>query len=123
MVERGWRGARECSLALDVRGVHVTHLIKGALEPEVLAMIRPRPHIRVVAVPRWWFRAWLWGLLIVGSVRGRWAAVLVDHERTGREIAWWCRRWGVGLARIHETAEGYDLWVGNDRRALSDLVP
>lgn len=123
LVERGWRGARECSLALNARGIDVTHLVKGVLEPEVLAMIRPYPYIRLVAVSPGWFRPCAWRALVAGTLLGRWAAVLVDHERTGREIAWWCRLFGLRVASIRETGDGYELWIGHDRRDLSALVP
>ena len=87
----------------------VTHLIKGRLEADVRAMIRPYPGVRLISVSRPAFRAWLWSLLMWGTVWGRLKWVLIDHERTLREIAWWCRACGVTPVFIQETAQGYDL--------------
>ena len=109
VVERGWRGARECSIALSARAVPVTHLIKGSLKADLRAMIRPYPGVELISVPRAMFRAWLWGLLVWGTMLGRVRWVLVDHERTLREVAWWCRVCGLTLVFIQETAQGYDL--------------
>lgn len=109
VVERGWRGARECSITLSARAVPVTHLIKGSLKTNLRAMIRPYPGVRLVCVPRIAFRAWLWGMLVWGTMLRRVKWVLVDHERTLREVAWWCRVCGVTPVFIQETAEGYDL--------------
>lgn len=109
VVERGWRGARECSIALSARAVPVTHLIKGSLQADLRAMIHPYPGVRLVSVPRAAFRAWLWGLLVWGTMWGRLKWVLVDHERTLREVAWWCRVCGLTPVFIQETGQGYDL--------------
>ena len=111
VVERGWRGARECSITLSARAVPVTHLIKGSLKTNLRAMIRPYPGVRLVSVPRLAFRAWLWGLLAWGTMWGRLRWVLVDHERTLREVAWWCHLFGLRLVLVHETEMGYALEV------------
>ena len=109
VVERGWRGARECSLTLNAWAIPVTHLIKGYLSPELRAMVQPHPYIRIVSAPRVAFRIWLWGMLLWCTARGRIQWLLVDHERTLREVTWWCRMCGVILVVIHETAQGFTL--------------
>jgi hypothetical protein len=109
VVERGWRGARECSITLSARAVPVTHLIKGSLKADLRAMIRPYPGVRLVSVPRIAFRAWLWALLVWGTMWGRLRWVLIDHERTLKEVAWWCRMCGLTSVFIQETGQGYDL--------------
>jgi hypothetical protein len=123
VVERGWRGVRECSIALSAQAVPVTHLIKGRLGADVRAMIRPYPGVRLVSVPRIAFRAWLWGLLAWGTIWGRLRWVLVDHERTLREVAWWCRVCGVTPVFIQETDQGYDLRRSDgERLSLQALI-
>jgi len=123
VVERGWRGARECSITLSARAVPVTHLIKGSLKADLRAMIRPYPGVQLVSVPRAAFRAWLWGLLVWGTVRGRLKWVLVDHERTLREVAWWCRVCGLTPVFIQETGPGYDLRrPDGGRLSLANLI-
>jgi hypothetical protein len=56
-VERGWQGMRELSLAVSRRGVLVDVLIKGAVAPDVLAMVTRPIGMRVIAVRRTWFLA------------------------------------------------------------------
>jgi len=119
VVERGWRGARECSLVLSTVGVPVTHLIKGFLNAELREMIRPYPGIRMISVPRPLFRLWLWWTLCWQTTTGRLRWVLLDHERTLREISWWCRRFGLTSVAVHETHQGYELWVGGRHMPLA----
>jgi len=115
VVERGWRGARECSLILSRMGIPVTHVIKGYLNAELRAMIQPYPGVRLVSVPRVVFRTWLWWLLVWRTLTGRLQWLLVDHDRTRREISWWCRAFGLTLVSIRETDHRYELWVGSQR--------
>ena len=86
VVERGWRGARQCSLALDAMAIPVTHLIKGYLTPELRAMVRPYPHIRLVSVPRVLFRVWLWPIVLWQTATGRLRWMHIDHERTFKGV-------------------------------------
>ena len=111
LVERGWRGARACSLALQQQGVAVTHLIKGSVPAEVLGMVRPYPLIRLVAVPRPLFRVWFWLYLLRQAVTRRPGWVLIDNERTLQELRGFCRRFGLALVVVQELAERYELSV------------
>ena len=108
-VERGWRGARECSRTLSRQGIAVTHVVKGWAPKEVRALVTPLPFVRMVWVPRWWFRLPLWVLLVAGSLRRRVRWVVVDHERTLREVSGWCKRTGVTLLWMQEHEHGYQL--------------
>ena len=121
VVERGWHGARECSLALDAMAIPVTHLIKGYLNAGLRTMIRPYPHIRIVSVPRVLFRIWLWRLVLWQTLTGHLRWILIDHERTLREVAWWCRIFRLTPVVIRETEQGYELWVGGRRMSFSSL--
>ena len=57
VVERGWQGARECSLILARQGIRVTHLVKGRLPSGVRALIQPVQGIVLRDAPPWRF----WG--------------------------------------------------------------
>ena len=108
-VEVGWRGMRECSLALARQGASVLVLIKGDVAPDVLAMITRPPSLVLRDVPA---RRFAWQLarhllsengaptphlLIVNKTKThRWAAAL------GR-----LRHWRV--LRLEETDQGYRL--------------
>ncbi len=121
LVERGWRGARTCSLLLSHQAIPVTHLIKGAVSPEVLAMIEPHPALSMLSVRRGLFRLTAWGLLVVKTFTGRLRWLLIDQERTLKELAWWCRVWGLTPVLIRETAEGYDCWVDGHQVSVDEL--
>ena len=121
VVERGWRGARGCSLELAAQGIPVRHAIKGTLSREILAMIAPREGIRVTAAPRWRFRLQVWSILIGETLTRRLRWVMIDHERTWRELAWWCRLWGLTPVWIAEVAEAYELRVAGAPRTLAEL--
>jgi hypothetical protein len=121
VVERGWFGARDCSLELSARGVPVLHAIKGRLTADELRLIEPRPLITIRAVPRPIFRAWLWLAIARLAARRRIRWCLVDHERTARELAPWLRLLGVRLIELRERADGYDL-VAEGRLTSPDQV-
>ena len=99
--------------------IPVTHLIKGYLNREVLAMIRPYPHIQLMSVPRPLFRAWIWWWLCWWTGTGRLRWLLVDHERTLREVSWWCRAFGPIPVFIREADQGYELQVHGQRLPLT----
>ena len=122
IVERGWRGARTCSKDLSAHGVFVRHLIKGWLSPEVCAMIQPWPRTTLISTPRWLFRAQLWWWLMGMTLSGRLRWVLIDHERTWRETAWWCRWTGITPVMIQEVGEAYALEIGGRRVTCADIV-
>ncbi len=122
LVERGWQGARECSLALAPRGIRVTHLVKGRLPADVRALIQPVEGIAIADAPRWWFRGSLWSRLIWGSLTRRLRWILCDHERTLAAIQPWCGPMGVTPVLIRELAEGAELSVRGRVRTLSELV-
>ena len=122
VVERGWRGARECSLTLALQGIRVTHLIKGRLGPEVRGLIRPVQGIALVAAPRWRFRLWFWAHLLSGAIRRRAMWALFDHERTLAAAGPWCRRLGVSPVLIREFGERFELSVQGHPLTLAELV-
>ena len=148
LVEHSWAGARQCSLALGERGIAVTHLIKGRVSREELAMIAPRSvsppkaaqsatadcgpssretergvapaPIRVVSATRLWFRP-RWWLMAAGlALRGRLGWCLVDHERTVRELTPLARWLGARVVEIRDHDAGYDLFIDGDAVSLND---
>lgn len=122
VVERGWRGARECANAANAAGAPVIHLIKGRISPQVREMIGPTPQQQVVAWPRPLFYLGLWCWLVPRALLGRVRWVLVDHERTYRGLSRWGRWCGVTPVTIREGEEGWTLWRGDARVPLDALV-
>ena len=121
VVERGWRGARECSLVLQRHGIKVTHVIKGRLSPDLQRVIVPYPLIRLIVVPRVLFRPCLWAALIAASVRGRLGWLILDHERTLREVSGWCRAFGITPVLIEERASDYRLLRDGSAAAVASV--
>ena len=99
--------------------IPVTHLVKGYLSADLRAMIRPVAHTRLVTVPRPLFRVALWWFLVWRTLLGRLRWLLLDHERTLREVSWWCRTFGVVPVSIRETEHGYELWVRGEQMPLA----
>jgi hypothetical protein len=97
--------------------IPVTHLIKGSLSRELRRMIRPYPHIAILSVVRPLFRVWLWWLIATRTFRGRLRWIVLDNERTLRQLSWWCRTFGVTPVSIHELGQHYELCV--DGRSVS----
>lgn len=89
LVERGWQAAREWSLHQRPPQAAVVHLIKGVLDQEVRALIRPVPHVKLLAVPRKMFWPAAFALFLWYAVRGRLQAALVDNERSRRRLGHW----------------------------------
>ena len=121
LVERGWRGARQCSLALNANRICVTHLVKGRLSREIRELIAPYPFIRVRAVPRWMFPAWARGMLIGAAMRRRLRWVLIDNPRTLARLTPRCRQAGAVPVLINELDEGFELQVEGRPRAFRDV--
>ena len=101
-VEHGWRGARECAIAVTAHGIPVTHLIRGQVPPQVLAMIRPLPGERLLTSPRTLYSLGRWWLLCAAAASRRAGWLLVDNERTLGAIAWWSRRCGWKMVLVQE---------------------
>ena len=115
LVERGWQAARECSLDLERRGIEVLHLIKGRVDPDVLALITPVPNSRLMSIPRTLFwcvawSCWLWLLL-----RGRLRIVLVDNQRSLERLYWWAQFTHVQLMMVRPGNAGYEVWARERR--------
>ncbi len=109
LVERGWRGARTCSLELAAQGIGTTHLIKGSVGGDVRALIQPRDGVRIVDVPRGLFRPAVWAYLAGAAVTRRMRWVLADSERTLREVAPWCRVTRAVPLLIRDAPQGYEV--------------
>ena len=102
-VEDGWRSARVLSLALvQQEGCRVTHYIKGRVDPSVLRIIVPYPEMQLVPVERLWFKVARRLVLVWGLARKRIALLLVDNERTFRQMFPLAQRWGVPVVLAEE---------------------
>ena len=119
LVERGWQAARECSLDLQPRGICVVHLLKGRLSRSVRALIEPKPHVRIISMPRKLFWPVMWlvccGLILTGRLR----SFLVDNERSYRRLSWWARVARLNLTMVQQGVEGYELRVGSQHLSRS----
>lgn len=91
LVERGWQAAREWSLHQRPPQTTVIHLIKGSLNAEVRALIRPVPMVEVVAIPRKMFWPTAFMLFVWCAGVGRLQAVLVDNARSLRRLGGWAK--------------------------------
>ena len=109
LVERGWQAARVCSLEAEPHGVRVLHVVKGRLDRSVLALIEPKPHIRLVSLPKNFFWPVVFPLMAWCAAISRLRVVVVDNERSARRLAGWARALWVRLMIIQWHAGGYEL--------------
>ena len=121
LVERGWGGARECSLKLQTMGIPVTHLIKGVLGDEVLGMIAPYPNIAIVDVPPLLFRLRFWCAVVAGTLSRRLRWILTDHPKTARELEWWCRWFRLTPVFIEERGGAVAFSVHGQPRSFQEI--
>lgn len=91
LVERGWQTAREWSLRECPPRTRVVHVIKGTIQPEIRALIRPVAGVEVMAVPRRAFWPLIFSLFLWQACRGRLQTVLVDNLRSHRRVGRWIR--------------------------------
>lgn len=101
LVERGWQAAREWSLHQRPPQTSVVHLIKGTLQAEIRSLIRPVPHVTVMAIPRRAFWPVAFGCFLWHVCRGRLQAVLVDNPRSHRRVGLWIRWLRRPNVRMH----------------------
>lgn len=100
LVERGWQAAREWSLHQRPPQATVIHLIKGSLDAEVRALIRPVPMVGMIAIPRTVFWPVAFILFVRYACVGRLRAVLVDNARSLHRLGRWTRWVPVPLTMI-----------------------
>ena len=122
-VEVGWRGMRECSLALARQGASILVLIKGAVPADVLAMISPTPGVTLADAPSrtfWWrLTQRLWTTPRGGAER---RLLIVNKPKTLRwtaSVGAW-RGWQV--VRLEETAQGFRLLDHHDRDVTVQML-
>ena len=97
-VEHGWQGMRELSLELARLGLMVDVLIKGQVEPDVLAMITRPAGMRITSVIPPWFHCRL--LLACLAASGRSSPVYAVTHRRDTPAQERTRRWLERLGRI-----------------------
>ena len=120
LVERGWKGARECSLQLANLGIRVDHLIKGRLGA-VRGLIAPNQSIRLIDIERQLYPLALGWWLFFGALTRRIRWVLCDNERTLKRVEPWSRRLGLEALLIREEESGYALIAEGKIKRLQEV--
>lgn len=113
-VDYGWQGMRELSLALSRLGLPVDVLIKGRVEPDVLAIITRPANMRILVVGRLWFRLRLLGHCLAARAHDRLVVVIQWREtssqrRTRRWVEWLQRVAPLTLYLFQESKQGNRL--------------
>lgn len=121
LVEHDWRGIRECSLRLRDRGIAVTYLINGTLPADIDELVPRDPLLRLIGMPRRVFRLGLWGILGPMSLLGRLGWLLLDNERTLRQVSGWCRFWRIHPVLVLDTLGDYELREAGTIRTFEEL--
>jgi len=106
IVETGWRGMREASLASLGGSVSVDIFIKGKVDRGVLDIItRPDKGYRIKALSKWFFRIYICWYLLANKINGSLRGVIVSKKRTQR----WIGMLGFSTKLLLETESGYTL--------------
>lgn len=106
VVEVGWKGMREASLAYLKDGFSTDIVIKGKVDKEVLNVItRPDNNYRIRAIPRWFFRIYLSFYLLWQRILGNLEVVIASKERTRG----WIKGFGIDAKLLIEKDAGYEL--------------
>jgi len=103
--EVGWKGMREFSLSLLKSGFLVDVIIKGSVDKEVLEIITMREGLRIRAIPKIFFRPYLFFYLLLHRIANDLKIVAVSKEETKN----WVKRFGVETQLLIEAAKGYGV--------------
>jgi len=103
--EVGWKGMRELSLSLLKSGFPVDIIIKGSVDKEVLEVITRPQGLRILAVPKIFFKPWLFFYLSLHRAANDLKMIAVSREDTKN----WVRRFGFETQLLIETAKGYEV--------------
>ena len=122
-VEVGWRGMRECAVALGRQGATVEVLIKGEVEPAVLGMITRRHGVTIRALAARRFVWTLTGRLLAACSTSGERLAIVTKPKTQRWVSavGRLRRWRV-LCLI-EAPVGYRLFDTADKEVSLPALP
>jgi hypothetical protein len=83
--------------------------VKGLLPPEVRAIVRPVPSIRLIGVPKTCFWPLLWLLCVSARITGKLRGVIVDNPRSEKRVASWLGK-AIPVVRAEESwydAQGF----------------
>ena len=120
-VEHGWQGMRELSLAFARQGAQVDVLIKGAVAPEVLAMVTGPNGMRITAIPRVWFLVRLMVHCAFAGVGSRPVCVIAQRRESPRQerVRRWLERLGrcvpLTVVMLEENSQGNHLITPDGR--------
>lgn len=103
--ETGWRGIKEFSSSLAKGAFYVDIVIKGGVDKEVLEIITRTQGVRIHAIPRNFFIAYIFFYILRNKTAGNLKTVIVTKESTRN----WLRAIGVDAKVLVETKTGYDV--------------
>lgn len=123
LVEKGWAGARQLTIAWARQGIRVRHLIAGRVPADLRAIITPHAGMVIAGVPRRWYRWAAWWILLTALCRGAPAAVLVDNEHAARWVSTCFPGLRGRLLVIEERPDGAPRIVRRGDRVNERLLP
>ncbi len=103
--EVGWRGIKEFSSSLVKSSFCVDIVIKGSVDKEILEIITRPEGVRIRAVPREFFIAYIFFYILWNRAAGNLKTVIVTKEGTRS----WLKGLGVDAKVLIETREGYNV--------------
>lgn len=121
--ERGWQGARTCSLELAKQGKHCQVLVKGRPPKEVRNFITQYPNIVNHFIPRQMFFMYAFLFLLFKKITGKISLVLVERPRAVKLAACFPLRTNYCHILEKDSAPFYELKTAQGRTlSLSQLV-
>ncbi len=103
--EVGWRGMKEFSYVLLKEGLSVNIIIKGSVNKAVLKVITKPQGLRIRAIPKIFFRAYLFFYLLWHKRAGGIQTTVASKSQTAE----WIRGFGINTQILMETQTGYEL--------------
>lgn len=100
--EVGWRGIKEFSSSLAKSSFCVDIVIKGSVDKETLGIITRPQGVRIRAIPREFFIAYILFYILRNRAAGNLKTVIVTKENTRS----WLKGLGVDAKVLIETKEG-----------------
>lgn len=107
-VERGWQNTRQMSLELARKGYIVGILIKGAVKPDVLAMITAYAGIKISAVRRFCFGPILFFRITLYAIFLRLKAVVVEAKDIDKWIFFLSRVFSLKVFSVEDEGGIWD---------------
>lgn len=103
--EVGWRGVKELSSALVKDGFLADIIIKGSVDKKVMEVITRPQGLGIYAIPKWFFRMYVFFYLLRQKITCGMAMIVVTKEQT-RD---WMKGFGLDVKLLVETQKDYEL--------------